>query len=273
MAAENPDHGFRRPSNPDKKKRVAKKYVGLNDEEIEKKRLRNNELSCIVDVEAFNRTLAAHGNFGNLDVGFMVRNIGYGGSQNQAHVEGNQQTNKKHDNSFTAMTHASLNHNHSSGLPAMNHASVNHNHSSGLPAMNHASLNHNLSSGLPVMNHASLNHTNGSLFMSHVNQNIRVDPMISNNQSIVQTFDNHMNSYSGNCPMNHSRGTGFEQQTSYTITNAATVASSVSPSGSLSASSNQDSGFGTPSSDSPDGSSSRLPGLSPDPVSRALSHL
>ncbi|RUS77253.1 hypothetical protein EGW08_014986 [Elysia chlorotica] len=48
------------------------------------------------------------------------------------------------------------------------------------------------------------------------------------------------------------------------------VASSVSPSGSLSASSNQDSGFGTPCSDSPDGSSSRLPCLSPDTVSRAL---
>ncbi|RUS77254.1 hypothetical protein EGW08_014987 [Elysia chlorotica] len=292
MASENPDHAFRRPSNADKKKRVPKKYVGLNDEEIEKKRLRKNEMErarqhaiqasfskldgvipdhmkihkdgsrlstldnashCIEQLDRkvnycyqILRADPKHqrlanflneGKFGNGDVGVMVRNIGHGGSQNQAHVEGNQQTNENHDNSFTAMTHASLNHNHSNGLPAknnaflnhnhssglsaMNHASLNHNLSSGLPVINHTSLNHNLSSGLPVMNHASLNHTNGSLFMSHVNQNIRVDPMISNNQSIVQTFDNYMNPYSGNCLMNHSRGTGFKHQTSYTVTNAA----------------------------------------------------
>ncbi|RUS77252.1 hypothetical protein EGW08_014985 [Elysia chlorotica] len=292
MASENPDHAFRRHSNPDKKKRVPKKYVGLNDEEIEKKRLRNNELErarqhaiqasfskldgvipdhmkihkdgsrlstldnashCIEQLDRkvnycyqILRADPKHqqlanflyeGNIGNRDVGVMVRNIEYGGSQNQAHVEGNQQTNKKQDSSFTAMTHASLNHNHSSGLPdknneflnhnlssglpVMNHTSLNHNLSSGLSAMDHASLNHNLSSGLSAMDHASLNHKNGSLFMSHVNQNIRIDPMISNNQSIVQTFDNYMNPYSGNCPMNHSSGTGFEQQTSYTITNAA----------------------------------------------------
>ncbi|RUS71876.1 hypothetical protein EGW08_020367 [Elysia chlorotica] len=204
MASQNPDHAFRRHSNQDKKKRVAKKYVGLNDEEIEKKRLRNNELErirqhaiqasfskldgvipdhmkihkdgsrlstldnasyCIEQVDRkvnycyqILRADPKHqrlanflneGNIGNKDVGVMVRNIGYGGSQNQAHVDkqGNQKTNENLDTGNVKNVSCNMDNgyvnivNHNIGNGPVN--TVNHNFGNGTVK----NVNHNLNNG------------------------------------------------------------------------------------------------------------------------------
>ncbi|RUS71875.1 hypothetical protein EGW08_020366 [Elysia chlorotica] len=205
MASENPDHAFRRHSNPDKKKSVPKKYVGLNDEEIEKKRLRNNELQLA--------NFLNKGKFGKEDVGVMVRNIGYGGSQNQTHIDkqGNQKTNENLDNGnvknqwFCESQPRQWSCEYCESQPRQwSCNTVNHN-------LGNDPVNHNLGNNpVNIVNHnlgnnpvSTVNHNLGNGPVSTVNHNLGNDPVNHNlGNNPVSTVNHNL----GNDPVNHNLG-------------------------------------------------------------------
>ncbi|RUS85821.1 hypothetical protein EGW08_006450 [Elysia chlorotica] len=224
--AQNSDRVFKRPASPQlRRKKVAKKHVGLSDEEIERKRLRNNEQDSIAhfSFEGFNA--------GTGDVGVMVRNNGYRGSQNQPYVR-----NQDHQQTYHNLGNvpAPINHNLGNVPAAINHnlgnvpAAINHNLGNVPAAFNHnlgnvpAPINHNLGNVPAAINHnlgnvpAAINHNLGNV-PSAINHNLGNIPAINNhNLGNVPAAINHnldnvpaaINHNFGNVPaaINHNLG-------------------------------------------------------------------